>query len=68
MVIVFPMQIALLETPPKVATGLTVTVTNVKLIHPPASVPVTVYVVVTAGFAETLVPVVEDKPAAGLHI
>ncbi len=44
--------------------GLTVTVTVATHgLHPP--VPVTVYVVVTAGLAVTLAPVVADNPAAG---
>ena len=35
------------------------------LVQPFTSVPVTVYVVVVAGFADTVPPVVADKPLAG---
>jgi hypothetical protein len=45
--------------------GLTVTVTVVVLVHPAAEVPVTVYVVVAGGLAETEVPVVALNPVAG---
>jgi hypothetical protein len=34
----------------------------------PLVVPVTVYVVVTVGFAVTVAPVVEDNPVEGLHV
>jgi hypothetical protein len=51
-----------------VGIGLTVTVTVVVPTQPAALVPVTVYVVVAAGFAVTLVPVVADKPVAGDHV
>ncbi len=45
-----------------------VTVTDFVLVQPLASVPVTVYVVVEDGFAETVDPVVPDKPVDGDHI
>ena len=32
-----------------------------------SGVPVTVYVVVAAGLAETVVPVADERPAAGLQ-
>jgi hypothetical protein len=51
----------------RVAGGVTVTVTAAVLIQPEAAVPVTVYVVVEAGFAETEAPEVALKPAAGDH-
>ena len=47
--------------------ALTVTVTVEVPIPPNASVPITVYVVVVSGLATTVVPVVADKPVAGLH-
>ena len=47
--------------------GFTVTVTVVVLLHPAALVPITVYVVVAAGLAVTVAPVVADKPVEGLH-
>ncbi len=47
--------------------GFTVTVTLEVLEHPFASVPTVTYVVVDNGSAETLAPVVEDKPLAGDH-
>jgi uncharacterized membrane protein YgaE (UPF0421/DUF939 family) len=50
------------ETPTVI--GATVTVT-VPLLVQPAVVPVTVYVVVLAGLAVTVAPVVEDNPVAG---
>jgi hypothetical protein len=49
-----------------VGTGLTVT-TAFALAEQPDVVPVTVYVVVTVGFAITLVPVVALNPVEGLH-
>ena len=48
--------------------GFTVTVTVVVPVQPLAAVPVIVYVVVEVGFADTLEPVVEDKPVAGDHV
>ena len=47
---------------------VTVTVTVAVLVHPLASAPVTVYVVVTAGEAVTTAPVVADRPLAGLQL
>lgn len=47
--------------------GATVTVTEVSLIHPFASVPVTVYIDVVIGSATTFAPVVGASPAKGLH-
>ena len=44
---------------------LTVTVAVVVPVHPDALVPVMVYVVVEAGLAVTLAPVVALKPVAG---
>jgi hypothetical protein len=51
-----------------VGNGFTVTVTVEVLSHPAPLVPVTRYVVVVAGFATTVAPVVEDKPVAGVHV
>ena len=48
-----------------VAGGVTVTVTDVVLVHPVAAVPVTVYVVVDPGLAVTVAPVVALSPVAG---
>lgn len=45
----------------------TVTVTCAVAVHPFRSVPVTVYVVVEDGPAETLAPVVLLRPVAGDH-
>jgi hypothetical protein len=50
-----------------VADGVTVTTTVAVFTQPEAAVPVTVYVVVPAGFAETVAPVVALRPVAGLH-
>jgi hypothetical protein len=61
-----PVQIVIGETE-ITGSGLTVTITDAVFIHPAAEVPVTVYVVVAAGFAETEVPVVALKPAAAAH-
>jgi len=47
---------------------LTVTVTCAVAVQPLASVPVTVYVVVEEGLAETLAPVVVLSPVAGDHV
>jgi hypothetical protein len=51
----------------KVADGFGLTVTCVVCVptHPLAVVPVTVYVVVTVGFAVTVAPLTEDNPVAG---
>jgi len=51
-----------------VGNGFTVTVTVAWLLHPPGSVPTTVYVCVLAGFAVTLVPVVALSPIFGAHV
>ena len=48
--------------------GFTITVAADVLVHPAASVPVTVYVSVAAGLAVTVVPVPEDNPAVGLQV
>ena len=45
--------------------GFTVTVTVAVLLQPIEFVPVTVYVVVTAGVAVTFTPVVADNPVDG---
>ena len=55
------------EMEPPFGAGITVTVTSAVFVHPFAAVPVTVYVVVDAGLAVTVAPVVDDSPAAGLH-
>jgi hypothetical protein len=47
---------------------LTVTVTVALLIQPRLLVPVTVYVVVVAGLAVVLAPVVADSPVPGDHV
>jgi hypothetical protein len=47
---------------------LTTTVTVVVPVQPTPLVPVTVYVIVLAGLAVTVPPVVEDRFVAGLHI
>ena len=48
-------------------TALTLTVAWVVLVHPLASDPVTVQVVVTDGLALTLAVFTADKPSGGLH-
>jgi hypothetical protein len=63
--IVDPSQTAV--GPVIVGCALTVTVTVCVLVHPAAEVPVTVYVVVVAGLAVTVAPVVADNPVAGDH-
>ena len=50
-----------------VTAAATVTVAVAVFTQPFASVPVTVYVWVAEGLALTGVPVVADKPDAGLH-
>ena len=47
--------------------GFTFTVTCAEAVHPLISVPVTVYVVVEAGFAVTEEPVVALNAVDGLH-
>lgn len=65
----FPEQIVCEEgVAVMVGSGFTVTVTEAVLVHPLPSVPVTVYVVVIAGLAVTLAPVVADNPVAGLQV
>jgi len=53
---------------PPLGAGFTVTNTVVVFVHPFPSVPVTVYVVVVVGPAATVAPIVDDNPAAGLHV
>ena len=60
------MQIPTDDPPLTVGIGFTVTVTLAVLLHP-ADVPVTVYVVVTVGFAVTGLPVVTSRPVDGAH-
>jgi hypothetical protein len=55
------------EMEPPSGAGSTVTVTSAVLVHPFAPVPDTVYVVVVAGLAVMVAPVVDDSPDAGLH-
>ena len=50
-----------------VGRSFTVTVTDAVFVHPFASVPVTVYVVLTVGVAVTGVPVVALNPVEGVH-
>ena len=50
-----------------VGLGVTVTTEVTVPVQPPA-VPVIVYVVVVAGFAVTLTPVVALNPVPGLHV
>jgi hypothetical protein len=51
-------------------SGLVVTVIGTLAVaeHPFVAVPVTVYVVVTMGYAFTMLPVVIDKLVEGLHV
>ena len=49
-------------------SGFTVTITDAVFTHPAAEVPVTVYVVVDAGLAETLVPVVALNPVEAAQV
>jgi hypothetical protein len=53
-----------------VMTGVvpTATVTVVVFIQPNVLVPVTVYVVALEGLADTLAPVVAERPVAGLQL
>jgi hypothetical protein len=57
-----------LEVMVTVGKFVTVTVTLAVFIHPFKSVPVTVYVLVTVGWAVTVVPDVESNPVAGDHV
>jgi hypothetical protein len=61
------MQIVMSGETTTTGIGFTVTVTCAVELHPFTSVPVTVYVVVDAGLAVTLVPVVALSPVAGDH-
>jgi hypothetical protein len=61
-----PLQIAGGGVTVTTGSGFTVTVTCTVAVHP-LDVPITVYVVVLAGFAVTGEPVVELSPIAGLH-
>jgi hypothetical protein len=55
------------ETTGTGGVGFTDTVTVAVLLQPAAEVPTTVYVVVDAGFAVTVDPVVALSPLAGDH-
>ena len=59
-----PVQILIAE-PALTVRGFTVTVTLAVSEHPLPFVPVTVYVVVTVGFATGLAQVMQDNPADG---
>lgn len=61
-----PLQIVA-EVTDTTGSGFIVTVTCADAVHP-FEVPVTVYVVVDAGFAVTDEPVVALNPVAGLHV
>lgn len=52
----------------KVGKGFTVTITVAVALHPPALVPVTVYVWVDVGLAVTVVLEVALKPVDGDHV
>jgi hypothetical protein len=70
-----PVAVSEVEPPTQMASGVgtvtvglgfTVTVTVAVLLHPVVgAVPVTVYVVVAVGFAETVAPVEADNPVEG---
>jgi hypothetical protein len=62
-----PAQMVTSEPAFVVGISFTVTVTVAALLQLPV-VPIAVYVVVTVGLAETLAPVVADKPVAGDHV
>ena len=62
-----PAQIVCGDPAFTVATGFTSTVISEEFVHPFASVPVTVYVVVRNGFAITVEPLAEDNPVDGLQ-
>ena len=51
-----------------VGFGLIFTVVAAVLVQPLASVPVTVYVIVEDGLADTVDPVGAESPVEGLHI
>jgi hypothetical protein len=63
-----PLHIVGGELAVMVGSGFIVTVTLFVFVQPLASVPVTVYVVVVVGLAETIVPVVGDNPVEGDHM
>jgi hypothetical protein len=75
--VVAPLAVKVVEVPGQmgfadaemltVGPGFTVIRTEAVLVHPVASVPVTIYVVVVSGLAVTVAPVVADKPVAGDH-
>ncbi len=52
---------------PIVGAALTVIAVLAVLEHPLASVPITVYVVVVIGDAETFAPLPDESPVDGLH-
>ncbi len=56
------------ETTPPLRPSVTVTVTVVVPVHDAALVPVTVYVVVADGLAETVTPDVAERPVEGDHV
>jgi hypothetical protein len=60
-----PMQMAVLGDTSRAGFEMTATVTVAVCIQPLAVVPVTVYVVVVAGEASTVAPVVASSPVAG---
>ena len=60
-----PAHIVLSVPPLIIGCGLTVTVTLAVLVHPFASVPDPVYIVVVVGLAVGLAQLVHDKPVAG---
>jgi hypothetical protein len=75
--VVAPLAVNVVEAPKQmgfadaemltVGPGFTVIRAEDELVHPVASVPVTIYVVVVAGVAITVAPVVAVSPAAGDH-
>jgi hypothetical protein len=67
-VVLLPLHMATSGDTVTVGLGCTITSTVVVLVHPVKLVPVTVYIVVTAGLAVTVAPVVDDRPAAGLQV
>ena len=60
-----PLQIVTPEPVMIVGMEFTATVTVAILIQPDALVPVIVYIVVADGLADTLVPVVAERPVDG---
>ncbi len=55
------------DTTPPLRPAVTVTVTVAVPVQEAALVPVTVYVVVAEGFAETVAPDVAERPVEGDH-